>query len=264
MTNTLLQTIDLLKEYDKSLANWASRAPLMEDGKPIPVIWASPDRAFSTMQQVLNEGRFTEYQSESQTNIPLPFISIERSQFRFDPARYHGANALFRKLARSLDGKTYYQSRFPIPYDIDYTVNFWCKNNITSKNQLTQYCNLSFWEGNGFEMLLEVDFSELFESYGIKLIPFESEVIMDNSDLEVLGDGERVLRFTQSLTAKSWFQGTPTQVGAVLEVITDSYLTLGNQDISTVTAEQVYSDNEEKFIKIASYSYDEDGLERLQ
>lgn len=263
MTNTLIQTVDLLKEYDKSLATWASRAPLMEDGKPIPVIWASPDRAFSTMQSVLDEGRFTAYQSEAQTNIPLPFISIERSQFRFDPSRFHGANALFRKLARSVDGKTYYQSRFPIPYDIDYSINFWCKNNITSKNQLIQYCNLAFWQGNGFEILLEVDFSNLSELYGKKIIPFESEVIMDNSDLEVQGENERILRFTQSMTAKAWFQGAPTEVGAVLEVITDSYLVLGNQDLSTVTAEQIYADNGQKFEQISSFKYDQDGLERL-
>lgn len=228
---SLSETADQIRSLDVAVRVWAEAAPLLEDGKSIPVVFATPDRAFSAMQHALS-GRLPEGRSETVKKIPLPFASISRGNLLYDSNRFRGVNTKFNKLATTSDKLTALQAPFPLPYDISYRVEFWTKNHI-SGNKLQVYSALSF---QSHEMFLPVDYANVWPNWGIKLISYENDGIIDNSELEP-GEGERVFRFTQTMTAKAWLLSDVDPVKTAATIHIDKVFVTGS--LNGVTVEDV-------------------------
>lgn len=231
VSNQLDAVISQFRQYDQGVVDFLNEGlPIKQDGKGVPVVMASPDRAFAAMQHLLGV--------DDIKNIPLPFISIVRTRVQHDPVRFHGPQTFFRKIATSRGGEFTYNARFPLPYDITYQIEFWAKNRETL-NALELWMACQFV--NGFETFITIDFTEVWPSWKTKKIPFENEGIQDNSDLEPQGE-HRVLRFTQQLTAKSWILGTIEEVKAVHTIFQDLYLTDTTTVLPGVTGGDVDAD----------------------
>ena len=232
-TSRIAEIVSQFRQYDQGVQDLLEGClPVQEDMKKVPVIFASPDRAFSSMQEILG--------IEATKNVPLPFVSVLRSRVRPDPLRFHGTNVFFRKLATTVDGTSTVSVPFPLPYDITYQIEYWAKNRETL-NVLELWSATQF--DGGFEMFIPIDFSQTPPWSGTKNIPFENEGISDNSNLEP-GTEHRTLRFTQQLTAKGWLVATSrTEITkAVHKIYSDFYLAATGADFGAVTAADVAGD----------------------
>ena len=253
-TNRVDAIVTQLRQYDQGLKDWVQNGvPVKQDGKPPPVIFSTPHRAFAAMQHLL-KGELGSRVNDLK-NIPLPFISITRTRIMYDPERFHGPNTEFRKLATSADLGSVYKSQFPLPYDVTYDVNVWAKNRETL-NAYQLWSMLQF--KNGFETFVSIRLDEVWASWRTKSIPFETEGITDNSDLEPQ-EGHRVLRFTQQLTAKAWLLCEVEEVKAVHEILQDFYLVEDcTVDLQTTTAAGVDGDPD-TYDKVMRVTTDDDG-----
>lgn len=245
--------VSQIRSYDQSVNDWVQSAPLLEDGKPLRVVFATPDRAFAAMQHIV-QGRVSENIEEMMRNVPLPFCSIHRSSFTFDPERFHGTSNYFRALGANPAATKIYQSKFPHPYDITYQIEFWAKNR-EALNVLQIWSSTQF---ESFEIFLDVNFRDSWESWGTKAIPFENEGIVDHSNLEP-GEGERVLRFSQGLTAKAWLVHEINTVPSVLEILQDVYVTASDVALDDLTAD-IIDNNPDDYPRIYRVKYDSSGI----
>ena len=105
---------------------------------PILVIMATPERAFAKMYQVLVRKGWVAGVSEEKIldnaylykNIPLPFISIQRRDATIDFGRSK-APFIFEGFERFSDGSVV-DHPHPVPYDFNYDLTLWCKNQFTA------------------------------------------------------------------------------------------------------------------------------------
>ncbi len=232
MTDHADAIADQLRAYDQAVVEWVESAPLMRSNAVIPVVMATPDRAFASMQDLLRPTLGTKV--DDIRNIPLPFASVSRSRILYDQTRFHGNKAKFDRLARTADNKKLYQARFPAPFNIGYQVELWAKNR-TTLNAYELYCLGAF---SSFEMFLKVNMRGIWDPWGLVSVPFENEGVQDASDLEPM-EGHRVLRFTQSLLGKGWVLAKVEELKVVLTIFQDSYFVPQAVDTATLTAATV-------------------------
>jgi hypothetical protein len=255
---SFLDVVDQFRPFDSAVRDWLRTAPLNKGGKMVPIVFAGPDGAFAAMEELLEES-LGEDLAEKARNIPLPFMSIQRGGIQFDPERFHGASTMISGflLGYSPDAKKSFRMKWPKPYDWSYKVEVWTKNRMT-RNIFEGWMLQQF---ESFELLLEANFdrgSDNTDLIGRKLIPFENQGIVDNSDLEP-EDGERILRYTLEMLCKGWIHGDITEVGTVLEIYSDIYTVEDSGiDLSTVTAAQVAA-NPDDFVLEGRITTDEDG-----
>jgi len=140
--------VSQFRNYDKAVYDWLSDAPTMDDGRPVPVVIATPDRAFSAMNQLLKV-RGDSTSELSPKNIPLPFISVTSNSIQFDPSRYHGPVTI--EVGKDAEKNSVFTTTHPIPYDIGYRIEFWTKNEETM---------------NVFKLWMTADFTYGYERYG--------------------------------------------------------------------------------------------------
>ena len=105
---------------------------------PILIIMSTPERAFAKMYQVLVRKGWVAGVTEEQIldnaylykNVPLPFISIQRRDATIDFGRSK-APFIFEGFEKFKDG-TVVDHPHPVPYDYNYDVTFWCKNQFSA------------------------------------------------------------------------------------------------------------------------------------
>lgn len=99
-------------------------------GAPVPVVFASPDRAFDELTRIAKrraqgkvKGKETEQQIEDRP-AAVPFMSVWMPPFKFDPSRFSPAK--IRGFDRDLKAGTAKVMRWPRPVLMDVQVDLWC------------------------------------------------------------------------------------------------------------------------------------------
>jgi len=123
------------------------------DGADIPLIFARPDRAFSTLALTLGipVGDTTKYKE----SIPLPFMSLFRLDPTPAPERQNTNDRYFRGIYNDAEKRAMVKSTNFLPYNITYQLELWCRDIITT-NAVSDWIRWNFVRGA--ETMLEIDF----------------------------------------------------------------------------------------------------------
>lgn len=226
-------THNCLRIYDRMVALWIGSLPVdygniagrMQNPRGMLTVYASPTKALAAMSNVLRRKGWIKPGDIGSDNmdyddwitVPLPFASIQRQDPTWDAER---ANVpfVYRKFLR--EGNAYRSTRFPLPFDITYNVDFWMRRKFTDAHirewLMVQHSPIGAANN---ELFLTAEFGE---PWGNKIIPVTDLSYTDNSDLEPDEDSDRNLRFTLNFTLKAWvFPPPSTARPTVLRVITD-------------------------------------------
>lgn len=208
-------------------------------------VFASPDRAYATMETVLiRKGFITpetagsgsgtrETGPKTYLRVPQPFASILRGAEVLDESRWQ--RAPIRKLEYNEQFTEAYQHRFPQPLNIPYTIEFWCAKHYTiSHIKEWLWSNVSPMGMSKKEIRLTANFGS---PWGDKIVPVTVQNWGDNSDLEP-GEQERELRVTLELLVKGWLFLTPTAVPTIIA----AEIQRGDLDSGEIQSSQMYFD----------------------
>lgn len=202
-----------LRAYDQAVKNWLETFPSKDDGTTVPVVVSTPDRAFSSMRNLMVSKGHPE--NMPVRSIPLPFISLYRTGAQFDARRNMGASGHVPKTfdygnTRNLQG------RFPLAYILEYRVEMWAKNQQTL-NTFQEHLSLAF--NTGFENFISADLSSAgyYEDFSVPLV---NEGIIF-SGVEEPEQGHRVMRQILNMSLRSWIFGPRSEVGKVGQIIID-------------------------------------------
>lgn len=168
---------------------------------------ATPRRAFAQMKDLLVRKGWLDpaaINKASYQMVPLPFASIMRmapilAQDRFSPFTITKGlvDSEIKKIAKS---------RFPIPIDIPYQVDFWVRRKFTEARILEWLFSKLARQGVGLdEFTLTVNLGSFF---GNKLVTVAVGSFADNSSLEP-DELDVDIRFTVDLTIKAWMTPLP-------------------------------------------------------
>lgn len=228
--------VSQFRNYDKCVFDWLATVPVADDGQPIPVVMATPDRAFSAVNILLKQRGITT-SDNSPKNIPLPFISVSSNSIQIDPSRFHGPVSLV--LGRTADNRTGYSTSHPLPWNISYRAEFWSKN-TESLNVFKLWLAASYRQG--YESFIPVDLSNVWPMWGSKL------VAVNNDGARFVGvaepeEGHRVNRMAADFTLKAWITPPILEKKTVLRVITKIYAAKTAADLALATGTSVDSDS---------------------
>jgi hypothetical protein len=214
----------LLEIYHIALLEWF-RDRLRWRDKPVPIIFATPDRAFSEMRALLDASQGTEGTAEVRDqNIPLPFLSLgEAGMEEYDGSRDNAAQIrgmyVNQELTRGVNVD------WPTPVNLPYNLEFWCE----SRNQLRQfvrqirrlfklevtYLDIDFtsphWEFEGNPVPPEVLL------LGKRQVALNKSTWTDASNLDP-GEGKREIRASLALVLNAWMARGFTEVPLVREI----------------------------------------------
>jgi hypothetical protein len=221
-------TTTQLSMYERSIRDWLRGSPRLKDGKPIPVVMASPERAFSQMMEELD---FPPDKLDVK-NVPLPFMSIYRRQITRDENRFRGTSTVLRNRALSRDLKSSYNVVHPRPIDIEYQVEIWAR----SREVQNAYVIWMISQFESHEAWITVDFNQVWEHWGRKIVPLWYVQLLDNSKIES-GESLRTIRSTLICTLKGWFLPDPYVVPTVLTVEQDLNIAEAGRSVNATEAE---------------------------
>ena len=214
MTQELISSVhSQMRAYDKAIKIWLETFPCKDDGTTVPVVVSTPDRAFSSMRNLMVAKGHPE--NMPIRNIPLPFISLYRTGGQFDPIRNMGASGHVPYTYASNSGSKAV-ARHPISYIIDYRIEMWAKNQQTL-NIFQDYISLQF--NTGFENYISADLSGLgyYEDFKVPLV--NNGFLF--SGIEEPEQGHRVLRQILNVNLRCWIFAPLGTVGTVGEIIVD-------------------------------------------
>jgi hypothetical protein len=213
---------DTFRSYDQLIYEWLDKLKINYGslgGVPrtnfgILRCFATPRRAFATMEEMLIRKNWLDSSSpedgsgsgnkvtSSYQRIPLPFCSIERTDYTIDKSRFSTGEFI----VYSNNGYTSNKYRFPFPIDLSYKLEFWCKQRFTVMHILEWVISQLSPKGMGqSEMLFRITPIDHNGNtpYGSKTVPFVMDTFTDNSDIEP-GENQRNLRLTFIFTLKAW------------------------------------------------------------
>lgn len=202
--------IDSLRLFDLGIINWLRDPQLgvTVNQKPVPVVLATPERAFSELADLINKSWSSMYpdmgltltaekiSAESLRSdaslIPLPFISVARMDLVY--RNEHRNTNAWRKISTSQRAPIYLgekdavvASQYPRPYNIFYQVDIWARYKHDANSLVQQIIQ---W-GNP-ELSLWIDFKE---PWGKQVFDVFITEVVDNSDIEA-GDAQSWKRHT--------------------------------------------------------------------
>lgn len=192
--------IDQFDLYGYAVKGWLEHAPFETVAGRLSVVYAPPDKAFGAVRDLLDDDGILD---ANVATVPLPFLSFYKGgSVAFDQRRFGGPSRRLRSgLGKAGDGLTMGTSPYPMPYTWEYRIEVWAR----SLDTLNRW---QVWIANqfpSFERMLPVDFTELDDSWGIKLIPLVNRGLVDNSEIEGADDeSNRVLRATQVVEMQGW------------------------------------------------------------
>lgn len=214
------------------MLDWVSTAPVMDDGSPVPVVFATPDRAFAAMNTLLKtKGEVVN--DVTPKNIPLPFISITSSGIQFDASRYHGPVAYNLGVAK--DGQSVFTTVHPVPYDIAYRIEFWAKNEEVM-NVFKLWLTSSFTFGH--EQFIDVNLADVWPGWSKKIVPLRNDR-MRFSGIAEPEEGHRIIRNVADMSMGAWVVTDIKETKSVHKIISGIYTAKTNADIHAVTSEEV-------------------------
>jgi hypothetical protein len=225
-------TVDQIYLYDQAVRDWLQGVEKLLGNDPLTVVFATPQRAFATIQRMWAAKHGAE-RAAKLTTLPYPVITVTRTAQRFAPERFQGFHAQFPRVQVSTDGMRAYNVVFPRPWDLDYQVDV-----LTRHRQTLNAIQMWLMEELTRETFLTIDFTSVWSGYGTKEIPIRGLDLTDNSDLEP-EEADRELRLTLSVTARGWLFLPPVPVPLVLKIVAEAFdATLGttSADAATVQA----------------------------
>lgn len=226
MSDRISSLVSQFRNYDQCVETWLQDLPSKDDGDPIPVVMATPDRAFAAVATLLNIKGLAPNKIPYKS-IPLPFVSVSSGSIAFDPERYHGPVRI--NIGTTAGREESYQAPHPLPYNITYRVEYWSKT-ITALNSFKLWMAASF--ANGYEQFIPVDLSDYWEGFRRKLIPITNDGLRFVGELEP-EDGHRVLREIQEFTLKGWVIPPPIRTKNVHQIIVETYLAKTRADLQS-------------------------------
>ena len=207
--------VNQIRLHDHAVRNWVASIENHTSGDlDLNVIFATPDRAFATLEQLLKK-RLGDRATKTKV-MPYPYASVARIGYRYAPDRQRPIGRFLTGVYTS-DKRTTYGVKWPNPYDFEYQIDFWARNvdTIDLFNQWT--LSESAPEGT-----ISLDFSPVWVGWGHKLLYFTLGGSTDNSVLE--GDEQaRVARLTVSITLKGWILLPPMALRTVHKIVADSF-----------------------------------------
>lgn len=225
--------VSQFRNYDKAMLDWVSSAPVMDDGTPVPVVFATPDRAFAAMGRLLKARGEGNISDVTPKNIPLPFISITSSSIQFDPSRYHGP--VRYSLGLTQDGLTSFSTIHPVPYDIAYRIEFWAKNEeVMNVFKLWMTSSFTF----GHEQFIDVNLSDIWPGWSRKIVPLRNDG-MRFSGISEPEEGHRVIRNVADMSMGAWVVTDIKETKSVKKIISGIYTAKTFADIQGVTSDEV-------------------------
>lgn len=187
---------NIIRLYDAALANWF-RDPVFGmkvNGQLVPSVEGTSERAFSQIIDLLGLELTPEQLRSDSSLIPLPFMSYNHLDMQHDMSR-HQTNR-FRKI-KTLRGRTdWIQARYPVPYNILYQVDIWCRYD-NDANAILQQMMLRVDPIFYFD----IDFREPFGRQIIGLHYFSGP--NNTSELDPAGE-QRWVRYTMTYRMEAW------------------------------------------------------------
>jgi len=201
----------MLRVYDQSISNWLNEWAII-NGELVPHVMASPQRAFSTMREVLNAKR---PEPEGGIDlIPLPFISFSRGSLQSDLRIW--SRSKMRDMGFTDESKKYAcQFTHPQSFKIPYTIEIWSKYKQTDA-MLMDLVLRQFRSNYAYGM------ARHFDPWGEKVVPIHYDGLDDNSELEGGTDTEVTTRHTLNVTIDALLLFGTEEVPAV-HTITVTY-----------------------------------------
>lgn len=175
--------------YDPAIADLLRDNITLND-KSIPIVFATPDRAFSQMRR--------RFKLAKDQNIPLPFISLSQgTETKFDNYRCLAPAIKIRNMGTDESRSISFQMGWPLPYDFTYTADIWVRNREEGRLHCAQMASI-------FE---QVSYTYITVDHGVpigtKFIKIDLTSINDVSSLDP-GDGNRDLRFSFGMIIHGW------------------------------------------------------------
>jgi hypothetical protein len=210
--------------YDKAIASWYAswlrtweqvpdpnfpgRQCVVKTDKTVPIVFATPERAFSQAAKLLCPGQKISFDTPgAYKNVPLPFASLEMvGDPEPDWTRWNNRHIRYGGL--SYDNREMLQYKHPFPVNIVYQLSLWAKTKV----------ELDGWTADFVRKFRD---QELFikvlhgQGFGIRCIPVRLEAIQQAVDLEP-AQGQRSLRRVFQIMVMGWIPNEPYSVRTVL------------------------------------------------
>lgn len=206
-------TPNIIRIHDQAVRDWVTSfgTYLGGSGQKLNVVFASPERAFATLNKLLEKAYGS--RAEQLRTAPYPYVSISRTGMRMSPERFRHTDDRFRTSVYSLDKSVAYGAIWPLAVDISYQLDFWSRTVDSADAFQTWFLSETIAEGS-----LLADFTPVWESWGRKLLFTSGGETTDNSILEADED-QRTVRITAPLIVKGWLPLPPVPVKTVLKVL---------------------------------------------
>jgi hypothetical protein len=216
-THTPISTaVDQFKLFDLAVREWLVGMGPHLNGQVYHVVFATPDRAFATLNQIY-EKKLGE-RADRVKIAPTPLASISRSTHRMDRDRLTPKLALLRGQRYTADKRLNYDARWPLPWDMSYQIDFWAKTRET----LNQFVSMVQADSTP-QGLVSVDMTSIDPGWGTKLVSFDLDEITDNSVLEADSEQPRSLRVTITLTLHGWLVLPMAPNRTIYDVLLQTY-----------------------------------------
>jgi hypothetical protein len=240
----------MLEIYHISMLEWW-RDRIRWRSKPVPIVFATPDRAFADMRTLLDASRGTDGTAALRgQNIPLPFCSLSESGLEEYDGRRDNAGAIRAayvnpQLTRGVT------MDWPTPVNINYQLDFWCET-LNQRRQFQDFVRRLFKLKVTY---LEIDFaSPRWAVNDTDAIPTEVKLLgrrqvalnmstwTDASNLEP-GDGNREIRASLAMTLNAWMARGYVEVPLVRSFTTEIRMLPDETLISTFALGSSNGDN---------------------
>lgn len=217
----------MLEIYHITLLEWW-RDRLTWRGRPVPIIFSTPDRAFASMRKLLTAARGdTEAAEARDGNIPLPFVSLSESGLEeYDGKRDNMGQ--IRAMWVTPDLTRGVNVDWPTPVNLPYQLDFWCE----TRNQLRHFMELVRRLFKLEVTYVDVDFLSPRWTQVLDEVPRETRLLgrrqvalnksqwTDASNLEP-GDNLREIRASLAMVMTAWMARGFTEVPLAREIRTE-------------------------------------------
>lgn len=184
--------------YDRPLMRMLRQSPVRTvNGEPL-VVFATPQRAFATMQRKLVKDGKALTAASAPVVVPLPAFSVNRTGPRYDLARNRGVAAVFPPIAST--GEVAKRLLFPDPYTWTYQIECWSNTREVQNRWIVWLRSLMLAN----ELFMVSDLTDIEPAWKQKIIPLILESIEDTGDLEPGEEQDRRMRVTATLRCDGW------------------------------------------------------------
>jgi len=192
--------------YDNAFADYIHSLDC--NGANLLCVFASPERALSQVKRHIRART-----GEDPKVVPLPYVSLSRTDSDFDPSRY--VRAFVRRKYWSADRSKYDTVARPQPIKLTYQAQLWARN----LRDIDYVVGRLITSMRGNELYINVKvpppINELYSRFYL-------EGIDDASELDA-GNSQRVLRRVFTFGVDAWICYAPYEVGRVEKMTTDIY-----------------------------------------